>query len=230
MVGHQLLYHPAIEWLRGVIAGGQLGTPRRIACTRHNRAEDTEAVGPWWSLAPHDLSVVLYLFGRRPRSVSATQVAPQGAPAGSHWARASLQLQGGLSANISCAVGVGERRRRIVIEGDLGTAVFDDSDGTAAVELYRRDEHGVLRLRPYSPPMPLPRGLAAASAPVDARFVPLQLECQHFVQCCLDGSTPRTSGIEGLAVVELLEAGHRSMHRGAATLSWPIEAPRPARH
>jgi UDP-2-acetamido-3-amino-2,3-dideoxy-glucuronate N-acetyltransferase len=227
MVGHQLLYHPAIEWLRGVIADGHLGTPRRIACTRHNSGEDTEDVGPWWSLAPHDLSAVLYLLGRRPLSVSATQLAPQGAPGGSRWARAVLQMEGGLCANLSCAVGVGERRRRIVIEGDLGTAVFDDSHGAAALELYRQDAHGVLRLLPNSA-IPPRRGLVPGSDPVDARLLPLRLECQHFVQCCLEGTTPRTSGLEGLAVVELLEAGARSMRRGAATMSWPIEGPRPA--
>ena len=229
MVGHQLLYHPAVEWLRDVIAAGHLGTPVRIACSRHNSGESTEAVGPWWSLAPHDLSVVLHLLRARPVSISATQLAPPDAPAGSQWARASLQLQGGLSATFSCAVGVGQRRRRIVIEGDLGTAVFDDSDSTSSVELYRRDVHGVLRLLP-APALPPPRGLPPGSAPGDARLAPLRVECQHFVHCCREGTTPRTSGLQGMAVVDLLEAGARSMRRGAATMSWPLEGPRPARH
>ena len=42
---------------------------------------------------------------------------------------------------------------------------------------------------------------------------PLQLECQHFVDCIRDGTTPLTDGRTGLDVVRTLEAAQRSMEQ-----------------
>ena len=39
---------------------------------------------------------------------------------------------------------------------------------------------------------------------VDLSISPLLKECQHFVQCCLDRSTPITDGEEGLRVLKVL--------------------------
>lgn len=210
MVGHQLLYHPAVEWLQGLLAEGRLGPLRRVACTRHNVGETKETIGPWWSLAPHDLSVALYLLGCRPMSLSVSRVAPVDAAIGSQWARACLRVEGGLTANISCAVGVARRQRRILVEGDEGAAVFDESAGAVVLEFYRRDVHGVLRLVPPDSPS-APRGGYSGTFSGGGPLSPLRVECQHFVRCCIDGQIPRSSGVEGLRIVELLEAGERSL-------------------
>ena len=210
MVGHQLLYHPAVGWLQGLLAEGRLGSPRRVVCTRHNAGESNETVGPWWSLAPHDLSVVLYLLGRRPLSLSVSQLTPADAPIGSQWAHACLLVEGGTAAHISCAVGVAQRQRRILVEGEKGAAVFDESDGGVVLELYRRDVHGVLRLVPQDTLSGRHTGHSSELSGAGP-LSPLRLECQHFVHCCIDGQLPRSSGMEGLRVVELLEAGERSL-------------------
>ncbi|GAH53615.1 unnamed protein product [marine sediment metagenome] len=40
---------------------------------------------------------------------------------------------------------------------------------------------------------------------------PLALECTHFIDCVLDGKPIRSNGIDGLRVVQVLEAGQKSL-------------------
>jgi predicted dehydrogenase len=47
---------------------------------------------------------------------------------------------------------------------------------------------------------------------------PLAAEVQHFCDCCRDGSVPRSSGRDGLAVVRVLEAVDESMRLGGAPI------------
>jgi predicted dehydrogenase len=42
---------------------------------------------------------------------------------------------------------------------------------------------------------------------------PLEIACQHFVDCIRDNKTPITDGIAGLRVVELLEGAENFMRR-----------------
>src|SRR4029077_8674821 len=43
---------------------------------------------------------------------------------------------------------------------------------------------------------------------------PLRLECEHFVECARTGADPRTNGMQGLAVVSVLEAASDSLRHG----------------
>jgi predicted dehydrogenase len=43
---------------------------------------------------------------------------------------------------------------------------------------------------------------------------PLRLECQHFIDCILNGQTPLSNGRNGVQVLRVLEAGQHSLERG----------------
>ncbi len=43
---------------------------------------------------------------------------------------------------------------------------------------------------------------------------PLKVECQHFLDCIKTGSKPDSSGLDGLKVVQILEASSESLKRG----------------
>ena len=53
---------------------------------------------------------------------------------------------------------------------------------------------------------------------------PLKTECQHFLSCITDGTTPLTSGHLGLEVVQILEASSRSLkaNGGPVHLTPPV--------
>jgi UDP-2-acetamido-3-amino-2,3-dideoxy-glucuronate N-acetyltransferase len=51
----------------------------------------------------------------------------------------------------------------------------------------------------------------------------LRLECEHFVECVRTGADPRTDGLQGLAVVSVLEAASDSLQHGGRRV--PVELP-----
>ena len=210
VVGHQMLYHWGVEWLRRVLSLGLIGAPIGLASTRHNSIGSGEGVGPWWSLAPHDLAILLDLFPHAVLDVELSDHPPADEPPACSWANAVVRLEGGLSARISCAVGALTKTRRVAVEGSAGVAVFDETDGKGRVELYLRDGRGVLRMvEPCARPE-LER-FGAVNDGVKECVPPLRLECEDFVHCTIGGAVPRSSGAAALRVVELLEAGAEAL-------------------
>ena len=47
---------------------------------------------------------------------------------------------------------------------------------------------------------------------------PLRAECEHFVDCIRDGTSPRSNGATGLKIVKILESAQRSMENGGIEL------------
>jgi predicted dehydrogenase len=43
---------------------------------------------------------------------------------------------------------------------------------------------------------------------------PLKLECEHFVECVKNRTTPRSDGRDGMRVVRVLDAAQRSLKAG----------------
>jgi UDP-2-acetamido-3-amino-2,3-dideoxy-glucuronate N-acetyltransferase len=70
MVGHLLHYHPAIETIKTIVNSGQIGKIINIVSNRLNLGIFRTNENSLWSLAPHDLSVILSLCGNKlPESV-----------------------------------------------------------------------------------------------------------------------------------------------------------------
>ncbi len=71
MVGHLLEYHPAVTWMKQYLGSGALGATRYLYSQRLNLGTVRADENALWSLAPHDISVILYLFDAEPDWVSA---------------------------------------------------------------------------------------------------------------------------------------------------------------
>jgi predicted dehydrogenase len=131
MVGHLLLYHPAVLLAKRAIDAGELGEVRYLHAQRVNRGVVREQENAWWSLAPHDIAVAMYLLGAAPSSVSATGgcfLQPrQGIE---DIAFASLRWADGRMAHVHVSWLDGEKRRTLTIVGAKKTLVID---GTAPI-------------------------------------------------------------------------------------------------
>ena len=71
MVGHLLLYHPAVLRLKALIDAGELGKVQYVYSNRLNMGKIRTEENILWSFAPHDISVMLYLLGEMPVRVHA---------------------------------------------------------------------------------------------------------------------------------------------------------------
>jgi predicted dehydrogenase len=65
-------------------------------------------------------------------------------------------------------------------------------------------------------------------APYIKQEEPLKTECQHFLDCIKNGSTPLTDGKQGLELVRILEASSQSLRKGGAPVE--LEPPRNGNH
>jgi predicted dehydrogenase len=220
MVGHLLLYHPAVVLAKQRIDAGDLGDVHYLYSQRVNLGIVRETENAWWSLAPHDVAVAMYLLGDTPLTISATgAVFLQRERQVEDIAFASLRFPGGKAAHIHVSWLDPHKRRSLTVVGSKRMLTFDDTATDERVKIYDKTAIPTPGHTTYA------EGVAVRSGDVLSPAVPnkepLLEECEHFIECVQTGRKPRSDGEQGLAVVRTLEAGQESIRLGGT----PIEIP-----
>jgi len=213
MVGHLLLHHPAVQAIEGMIRGGDLGRVYYIYTQRINLGVVRSTENAWWSLAPHDVSVICRWYGAVP-----LQVAAQGQcflqKGVEDVVFATLKFADGRMAHVHVSWLDPHKIRKMTIVGSQKMVVFDDMSANEKIWIYDKGAHVSHSLRDFADVVSLRVGDIVI--PKVASGEPLALECRHFVDCVLDDRPPLTDGEDGLRVVKVLEAGQRSLKSGGA--------------
>jgi len=214
MVGHTFEYNPAVEFLRALVQGGELGRLYYVHATRVNLGIFQPDIDVLWDLAPHDLSILLYVLGSAPLGVRAHGRAYV-RPGIEDVAWLTADFAGGVTAHIHASWLDPCKIRRVTVVGDRKMAVYDDLAPLDKITIYDRgvevpphtDTFGEFQLSyrygdVYSPRLDW--------------VEPLRRECAHFVRCARTGAPPRSDGHAGRRVVAILEAADRSRAAGGA--------------
>lgn len=212
MAGHTFLYNPAVMALREIIASGEIGRVYYINCTRVNLGLYQPDVNVVWDLAPHDISILMYILGMDPISASARggmYVKP-----GVHdVAYLSLFFADGVMADLRVSWLDPNKIRRITIVGSKKMLVYDDIEPQDKVKVF---DKGV-EVQPYTDTLE-EFHLAYRYGEVKPYPLtwqePLRLECLDFLSCVKNGQTPRSDGQLGVKVVQVLEAAQKSLDDG----------------
>jgi len=213
MVGHLLLYHPAVAKLKSLVDSGELGSIYYMYAERLNLGVVRSKENAWWSLAPHDVSVVNYLFGASPERVSAQgQCYLQKGVEDVVFA--TLYFADGRMAQVHTSWLDPHKIRRMTIVGSQKMVTFDDMEPAEKVRVYDKGATANLAYSSYGEAITLRQG--DIHVPKIDSAEPLKLECQHFVDCVRAGAEPRSGGRGGLAAVRVLEAGQRSIKAGGS--------------
>ena len=219
MVGHLMEYHTAVNWVRDYIASGELGDVLYLYAQRLNLGKVRVEENAFWSLAPHDVSVVLYLLGETPDYVSATGAAYL--RGGVHdTVFANLHFPSGRMANIHVSWLDPHKVRKFTIVGTRKMLVFDDMQATEKIWIY---DKGVEPAEAMAYGEDLTLRFGPITVPYVALSEPLALEVGHFVESCRAGTAPRSDGRDGLRVVRVLEAVDESMAAGGAPVRTNLE-------
>lgn len=212
MVGHTFEYNPAVELLRQLVSEGVLGKLYYINATRVNLGIFQPDVDVVWDLAPHDVSILLYVLGMRPLTVSARGAAYV-QPKIHDVAYLTLNFPNEVLADIRVSWLDPCKIRSITLVGSQKMIVYDDVEPVEKIRLY---DKGV-EVPPYSDTpeqFRLSYRYGDVSAPPLPNVEPLRVQCEHFLGCIRDGTTPRSDGLDGLEVVRILEAASRSLLNG----------------
>ncbi|MCL5887088.1 MAG: Gfo/Idh/MocA family oxidoreductase [Actinobacteria bacterium] len=220
MVGHLMVYHSAIDWIKNYIESGELGDPLYLYMQRLNLGKVRTEENAFWSLAPHDVSIALYLLGESPDYVSASGAAyvTNGVQ---DTVFANLHFPSGKMANIHVSWLDPHKVRKLTVVGTKKMLVFDDMEATEKIWIYDRGLGEPESAMAYGEDLTLRFG--DINVPWVPLKEPLATEVQHFLDCCRNGQTPRSDGRAGLCVVRVLEAVDESMQNLGAPVSTKLE-------
>lgn len=182
MVGHTFEYNSAVHALKGYIDSGELGDIYYIDAARLNLGLFQRDSNVLWDLAPHDISILLFLLGQNPVSVGAQGMS---CVFGGTYDVAYLNLV--FPNNISAYIHVSWldpcKVRRITVVGSKKMAVLNDVENEQKIKIYDKgvdapaytNDFGEFQCNYRSGDILIPK----------IRFVePLRQECQVFIDRC----------------------------------------------
>lgn len=210
MVGHTFEYSPAVNELKKLIENGDLGKIYCVEAERVNLGLFRSDINVIWDLAPHDISILLYVLGKKPERIK-VQAHAHVQPQIEDVAHLDLGFRDGMNAHVHVSWLHPCKIRRVTIIGDQRMVVYDDTNPAEMLKIYNKgadiDADPVVSYR-----------YGAITIPHIDWVEPLRLECEDFAQAIRTGRPPRASGEVGLEVVRVLAAVQEALeHREAPT-------------
>ena len=215
-VGHIFQYNNAIRYLRDAINQGVLGTTRYINFNRTNLGPVRTDVNAIWDLASHDVSIMYYILGALPKSVSAF---------GKSYLNSGVEDIVFLNFEYTNEVIVQvhaswlnpRKSRLITVVGDEKMAEIDDLDLEHPIKIYDKkvysntekqdSELGTKKTNIYD---------GGTTYPVVKGSMPLEKECMDFLSSIRGGNLPLSDGRMGEQVVRICSFAMDSLRKGGA--------------
>lgn len=195
MVGHLLLYHPAVNRLKMLIEEGALGDIVYAQSDRLNINFFKNDRSVMWDLAPHDLSMMSYVTGKEPVRVISAVGCSSDRNDIMDITHITIEFEGGMIGQISDSWITPRKHVQLLVRGTKATAILDDTVPEHKLTIYDNFKAGNME-----------------TVQLDyLEIEPLKLECQHFISCCESGKKARSSGDNGLMVTKILEQAEKVM-------------------
>jgi hypothetical protein len=215
----RLLHEFAVTIAAAIIVSGIVSvTLTPMMCSRARRLNlglFQKDINVAWDLAPHDISIILYVMDEAPISVNcngSTHVTPKIEDV----TTMCLSFKNNRSAIIHSSWIDPRKVREMTIVGSRRMVVYDD--------VAQNDKIKVFDARVETPPhydtfadFHYAYHYGDVYVPYIKQEEPLKVECQHFLDCISRRATPISGGEQGLELVKILEASSQSLkQKGAA--------------
>jgi predicted dehydrogenase len=219
MVGHTFMYNPAVRAMKQLINSGEIGDIYYIYSNRVNLGRVRKDINALWNIAPHDISILLYLLEEMPLRVSAQgQTFLQDGIEDVVFA--TYTFRDNVMANVQVSWLDPSKVRRTTVVGSKKMIIYDDVASEGKLKIYDKGAlkvgngsvFGEFQIKLHSGDIHIPR--------IDLSE-PLRNEINHFLECVQSGQTPETDGRNGLQVVRILEATQESLKLDGR----PVEIP-----
>ena len=209
MAGHTFLYSPAVRKIKEIVDAGDIGELRYISARRLNLGLFQKDINVTWDLAPHDISIILYVMGESPVSVNCRGSAHI-TPGVEDVTSLCLSFRRERSAIIQSSWLDPRKVREMTFVGSRRMIVYDD---VAQLEKIRIFDTRVERPPHYDTFAEFHYAYHYGDmyAPYVKQEEPLKVECQHFLDCIRTGTRPLSDGRQALEMVRILEASSASL-------------------
>lgn len=217
MVGHTFIYSNPVRKIKEIVGSGEIGQLLYISSQRLNLGLFQKDINVAWDLAPHDISIILYIMGKLPESVNC-----QGK---NHIngtiedvTNISMNFPNGGFATILSSWLDPNKIRRMTFVGSRKMILYDDNEPLEKIRIYDKgvqvpDYYDTFGEFNYS------YHYGDLTVPYIKQEEPLKVQCQHFIDCIRDGRDCLSSGIEGLKVIQVLEAASHSLCNDGAKIN-----------
>jgi len=196
MVGHLLLYHPAVNKLKQIIASGDLGTVQYVNSDRRNfTANHRKHSNVMWDLAPHDFSMMCYILNTEPEKIVNVRTWASSGDS-IDVAHIDILFPNNIGGHIHNSWLDPQKQALLTVNGSRKTAVLNDTFKENKLEIYSRQEDGSLTVE----------------KPVYSNDEPLRLECRHFLDCIEHKRKPTSDSVNGYQVVKYVETCQNFIH------------------
>ena len=200
MVGHLLLYRPAIQKLSELIRSGRIGKVYKVEMRRRKLGKVRAQENVVWSFGPHDVAVLLSLIPSEVNDV---------------WAVGNAFLQNGIEDEASVYLSFADStkaelhfswlwpidERKCIIIGSEGMITYDEIKDT--VLLHQKKVNADLSVS------------AGEVEEIQTNAADaLKTQDQHFLDCIRESREARTNGRQGVQVVRCLNAAMKNIGRG----------------
>ena len=202
MIGHLLLFHPAINKMKQMISENKIGKLQYIYSNRLNLGTVRTKENVFWSFAPHDISIFQYFTDSFPENIFSN-----GAKMIQEDIHDTTLTFLEYPNNINCHIYVSWlhpfKEHRLVIIGSEGMLSFEDSAENKPLKFYDKkvsidnntpiEKNGFNKLIKYS------------------NEKPLELELKYFINHLNDSSLKISNGESGLDVIKILQKSTDSL-------------------
>jgi predicted dehydrogenase len=208
VVGHLLVFHPAVERLKSMIAGAELGQIYYLYSQRVNLGQVRPDENALWSFGPHDVSVALELLGQAPIKVAAHGKSYL-QPGVEDVVFMTMEFASGVMAHVQMSWLDPHKERRLTVVGSSKMVVFDDMQAREKLKIYDKGVDRPPEYGSYGESLNIRQG--DISIPLVPGGEPLKAELRHFVRVARGEEQPRQSAEDGVRVVRILEAATESL-------------------
>lgn len=191
MVGHMLLYQPAIQFIKSFIDAGKLGRVYSLRQVRRNLGTIRTNENALFSLGVHDLAVLNYLVGEpviefqhSEQQITSPDIADD--------MTVHLKYASGVQAHLHVNWLWPVKDRQLMILGEKGALHYDE----LAHKVTLHNAHGNADATITN---------EGSEVVYEGDSQPLNLEMEHFIDCVVSRKHPISPGEQGVAVVELME-------------------------
>jgi predicted dehydrogenase len=218
MTGHTFIYSAPVKRIKEIVDSGDIGEMLYVSSQRMNLGLFQKDINTTWDLAPHDISIILFVMDSDIAYVNCQGEAHIN-PGIEDVTNMSLSFKNKAFATIQNSWLDPNKVRRMTFVGSKRMILYDDNEPLEKIKIYDKrveipPHYDTFAEFHYS------YHYGDMYAPHINQVEPLKVQCEHFVKCINEGNEPDTSGVDGLSVVKVLEAATESLKKGGARIDF----------
>jgi len=195
MVGHVLLFHPAIIKIKKLIDSGEIGALQYIYSNRLNLGQIRSEENVFWSLAPHDIAIFQYLTDSKANYIKAH--GSNFIQEGIHDSSVTLlKYENGTEGHIFVSWLHPFKEHRLVIIGSEKMITFEDSS---------KDKHLKIYTKKFELSDGIPEKIDGSIEIIEYQHkMPLEEELRYFSEHLGSKKVTINTGEQALEVIKIL--------------------------